>query len=298
MIMNISQALQVRSQGGSVRGNRGEAAYQRVVRNIARLCRGGWGAANDFSGDLAQPPDKPANPHLAAVGADALSRTFFALCGMLFRLCSAESELSVGQQGQERLGRALASTLGGFMAWYVGGGQGLLPSRVEQLLVWQHSSRQAQRLTRGLASEGICALSQLLRANDGRLTKLSLRGRHLSDTAVAALGAALEFNDCLIDLDLSCSGISDRGAALLAEALKFNYALARLDLRGNLISDAGAVSLGASLEFNTTVQRLELEANKVSFWLTRAVERELNTRRSEAFSPARPPAEGPRGGAV
>jgi len=109
----------------------------------------------------------------------------------------------------------------------------------------------------------IFAVIPRLRRNDPMLTALDthpfLGG--ISISVVKQLADALEKNNTLTTLDLSCTNLGNDGAKHIAEALQANSTLTTLIMRYNGIDSEGAEYIAMALQANNTLTTLDLSSN-------------------------------------
>jgi len=91
-----------------------------------------------------------------------------------------------------------------------------------------------------ISVEGAEALARVVVAVDCHVESLLLGANRVANDGAAAIGAALEFTNCLRELDLSNNRISDEGLSGIAMGLAVNSSLAKLKLWGNLFGPSSS----------------------------------------------------------
>lgn len=82
-------------------------------------------------------------------------------------------------------------------------------------------------------------------------------------TGGEAIGAMLNVNLNIQQLDLSWNAVRVDSATPIAVALQLNYHLRELTISHNTLGDGGALALGQALRVNSTLQKLRLEYNAI-----------------------------------
>ena len=125
-------------------------------------------------------------------------------------------------------------------------------------------------------------VEQLLE-NDPAKTALNLWKPNIGSDGFSILLKALEKNDYLQLLRLSCGPLGDEDIAILAEVIKNKQSLQILDLSHNSISDKGAAMLAEALRGNQTLQSLNLSWNHIDDEGVKALVQALKGNRSLYF---------------
>ena len=102
---------------------------------------------------------------------------------------------------------------------------------------------------------------------------LSLEWNQLGSSGLSFLAIALEYNSCLLQIDLRNNGISDDGAVCLAESLAKNKTIQVVDLRWNQIGDEGAQPFEQVFKARSSQLSLLLAGNLLSMGMAGKVEK-------------------------
>lgn len=114
--------------------------------------------------------------------------------------------------------------------------------------------------------------------NDATLKFLNIMKKSLGNAHVMALSEAMNYNRCLMNLNLWDNKIQDSGVAALADVLAKNKVpIENLSLRCNQIKDKGAVTIAKSFENNKRLLALDLRENSIGDAGAKAIARSLKS---------------------
>ena len=133
---------------------------------------------------------------------------------------------------------------------------------VEQLLENDPTKTALNLWKPNIGSDGFSILLKALEKND-YLQLLRLSCGPLGDEDIAMLAEVIKNKQSLQILDLSHNSISDKGAAMLAEALRGNQTLQSLSFFWNHIDDEGVKALAQALKGNKSLCFLDLSENNI-----------------------------------
>ena len=114
------------------------------------------------------------------------------------------------------------------------------------------------------------AVDELLK-NDPEKKDWDLIHKHIGNTGIQAIAAALKVNHTLQSLNIrnrignyiGAAHISDAGAQALGDALRVNHALKSLNLIASSIYPTSALAIGAAFQVNHTLESLDLSHNNI-----------------------------------